>query len=86
MIFVQQAVVKELHISSAPNLPNVFLVDITSSEVDGVRGLLRGQAGVTAAPELVPVVSSLKTTVRSRATRACAKLAAAVGMAPAGIA
>ncbi|HWZ53052.1 MAG TPA: FtsX-like permease family protein [Granulicella sp.] len=56
--FVQQAVVRELHVSSAPNLPNVFLVDITTSEVDGVRGLLHGQAGVTAAPELVPVVSS----------------------------
>ena len=29
---VQQAVVTELHISSAPNLPNVFLIDITNDE------------------------------------------------------
>jgi putative ABC transport system permease protein len=55
---VQQAVVRELHISSAPNLPNVFLVDITPDEISGVRSLLRSQPSVTAEPELLPVVSS----------------------------
>jgi putative ABC transport system permease protein len=55
---VQQAVVSELHISSAPDLPNVFLIDITSDEVDGVRKLLMAQPGVTVAPEMLPVVSS----------------------------
>jgi putative ABC transport system permease protein len=55
---VQQAVVRELHISSAPNLPNVFLVDITNDEVGGIRTLLKNQPSVTAAPELLPVVSS----------------------------
>jgi putative ABC transport system permease protein len=55
---VQQAVVTELHISAAPNLPNVFLVDIASNEVDGVRALLKTQRSVTAPPELLPVVSS----------------------------
>ncbi|MDW5265442.1 MULTISPECIES: ABC transporter permease [Acidobacteriaceae] len=56
--FVQQAVVRELHISSAPNLPNVFLVDITPSEIDGVRVLLKAQPSVTAPAEMMPVVSS----------------------------
>ncbi|GGG84777.1 ABC transporter permease [Edaphobacter dinghuensis] len=56
--FVQQAVVRELHISSAPNLPNVFLVDITPSEIDGVRSLLKAQPSVTAPAEMMPVVSS----------------------------
>jgi len=55
---VQQAVVSELHISSAPDLPNVFLIDITTEEVDGVRKLLMAQPGVTVAPEMLPVVSS----------------------------
>jgi putative ABC transport system permease protein len=55
---VQQAVVRELHISSAPNLPNVFLVDITNDEVGGIRSLLKTQSSVTAPPELLPVVSS----------------------------
>jgi putative ABC transport system permease protein len=55
---VQRAVVTELHISSAPNLPNVFLVDVADSEIDGMRKLLKAQPGVTAAPELLPVASS----------------------------
>ena len=45
-------------ISSAPNLPNVFLVDITNDEIEGVKTLLKGQTSVTVAPELLPVVSS----------------------------
>ncbi len=53
-----EAVVSELHISSAPNLPNVFLVDIANTEIDGMRTLLKAQPGVTAEPELLPVVSS----------------------------
>ena len=55
---VQQAVVKELHVSAAPNLPNVFLIDIANNEVDGLRALLLSEKSVTAAPELLPVVSS----------------------------
>ena len=55
---VQQAVVSELHISAAPNLPNVFLIDITNGEVGGIRTLLKSQSSVTADPELLPVVSS----------------------------
>lgn len=58
VFLVQQAVVSELHISSAPNLPNVFLVDITNDEIDGMRRLLTTQKSVTAAPELLPVISS----------------------------
>ncbi len=58
VFFVQQAVVRELHISSAPNLPNVFLVDITPNEIAGVRALIKAQPSVTAPPEMLPVVSS----------------------------
>jgi putative ABC transport system permease protein len=56
--FVQQSVVTELHITSAPNLPNVFLVDITPDEIAGVRALIKAQPSVTAPPEMLPVVSS----------------------------
>jgi putative ABC transport system permease protein len=55
---MQKAVVSELHISAAPNLPNVFLIDITNGEVSGIRTLLKAQHSVTAEPELLPVVSS----------------------------
>ncbi len=56
--FVQQSVVRELHISSAPNLPNVFLIDITPDEINGVRTLIKAQPSVTAPAEMMPVVSS----------------------------
>src|SRR6185312_1213339 len=55
---VQQSVVKELHISAAPNLPNVFMLDVAGDEVAGVRALLKAQPSVTATPEMMPVVSS----------------------------
>jgi putative ABC transport system permease protein len=55
---VQRAVVNELHISSAPNLPNVFLIDIANTEIDGMRKLLESQPSITAPPELLPVITS----------------------------
>jgi putative ABC transport system permease protein len=55
---VQKAVVQELHISSAPNLPNVFLVDVANSEIDGMRALLKSQPEMTTPAELLPVVTS----------------------------
>lgn len=55
---VQRSVVSELHISSSPKLPNVFLVDIARTEIDGIRTLLKAQPEVTAEPELLPVVSA----------------------------
>ena len=55
---MQKAVVSELHISAAPNLPNVFLIDITSGEVEGVRALLKAQPGIKTEAEMLPVVSS----------------------------
>ncbi|WP_263384417.1 ABC transporter permease [Granulicella arctica] len=55
---VQQAVVSELHVSSAPNLPNVFMVDITNEEIDGVRKFLQAQPLVRPDMEMLPVVTS----------------------------
>lgn len=58
VFLVQRSVVHELHISSAPHLPNVFLVDIANTEIDGMRRLLNSQPEITAPPELLPVVAS----------------------------
>jgi putative ABC transport system permease protein len=55
---VQRAVVKEMQTSIAAKLPNMFLIDISSSEVDGVRALLKQQPTVQGTPEIVPVVAS----------------------------
>ncbi len=58
VFLMQNAVVRQLHITSAPNLPNVFLVDIANDEAVGVRKLLESSPAVTAKPEMLPVVSS----------------------------
>ena len=58
VFLVQRAVVGELNIASAPNLPNVFLVDIANSEIDGIQRVLKAQPGVTTQPELVPMVGA----------------------------
>jgi putative ABC transport system permease protein len=55
---VQQAVVQELHVTSASDLPNVFLVDVAATEIDGVRALLRSQPTIKSPAEFLPVVSS----------------------------
>ncbi len=55
---VQRSVVRELHSSSAPDLPNVFLIDITNEEIAGVRALIGRQQSVAAKPEFLPVVAS----------------------------
>jgi putative ABC transport system permease protein len=55
---VQKDAVKEMNISAAPNLPNVFLIDIADSEIAGVRQLLQTQPSVAAAPELLPITTA----------------------------
>jgi putative ABC transport system permease protein len=58
VFLMQHAVVRQLQITSAPNLPNVFLVDIADEEIGGVAQLLKASPAVTAPAELLPVVSS----------------------------
>jgi putative ABC transport system permease protein len=58
VFLMQHAVVRQLHISSAPNLPNIFLIDITNEEIGGVSDLLKHSPAVTGTPELLPVVTS----------------------------
>ncbi len=58
VFLMQHAVVHELQLSSTPNLPNIFLVDVADSEIAGVRTLLEHSPAVTAPPELLPVVTS----------------------------
>jgi putative ABC transport system permease protein len=56
--FVQRSIVSEMHIAAAGNLPNIFLMDMSSDEVGGVRTLLMRQPTVHGAPEMIPVVSA----------------------------
>jgi len=58
VFLVQQSFVRELKVATRPNLPNVLLIDIAASEIDGVRSLLQQQSMVQGSPELLPIVSS----------------------------
>jgi len=58
VFFLSQALVKELNASTRPTLPNVFLIDVSPSEVAGVTQLLKTQPGVQGEPEMLPVVAS----------------------------
>jgi putative ABC transport system permease protein len=55
---VQRSIVSEMHGAIADNLPNIFLIDMSTEEVTGVRVLLAHQPSVRGTPEIVPVISS----------------------------
>jgi putative ABC transport system permease protein len=55
---VQRSIVNEMQVATAENLPNIFLIDMTTEEVTGVRALLAHEPTVKGKPEIVPVVSS----------------------------
>ena len=58
VFLMQHAVVSQLHISSNPKLPNVFLIDIADNEIAGMKKLLADSPAITAPPELLAVVTS----------------------------
>ena len=56
-VYLMQAqVLRELRETASPRLPNIFLVDVTADEVDGVREFFARQQGVSQALDLMPVV------------------------------
>ncbi len=58
VFFMSHALINELKLSTQPTLPNIFLIDISPSEIDGVQSLLKQQPEVRGEPELLPVVAS----------------------------
>jgi len=58
---MQSQVLREIQETASPKLPNMFLVDITSDEVAGVKAFFASQPGKTAGShaelDLLPVVS-----------------------------
>ncbi|HEX4154569.1 MAG TPA: FtsX-like permease family protein [Acidobacteriaceae bacterium] len=62
---VQRSIVGEMQATTAAKLPNLFLIDIASDEVAGVRALLATQPTVQGTPEIAPVVSARLTAINS---------------------
>ncbi len=54
---MQHGVLGEMKLTSGPNLPNIFLIDISSKELDGVTQLLAKQPAVHGAMEALPSVA-----------------------------
>ena len=56
-VYLMQAqVLREIKETASPKLPNIFLVDVTTDEVAGVRDFFKHQTGVNQALDLMPVV------------------------------
>src|SRR6185437_11401233 len=53
---LQSSLLRQIKETASPKLPNVFLIDISPDEVDGVRNFFAHQQGVTAPAELMPIV------------------------------
>jgi putative ABC transport system permease protein len=56
VFLVQKGLLHDLHETAAPNLPNVFLIDIRSDEIAGVKDFFAHQPGVSQKLQLIPVV------------------------------
>jgi len=54
---MQSQVLREIQQTASPKLPNIFLVDITSDEVQGMQQFFKKQPGVQDQLELMPVIS-----------------------------
>ena len=53
---MQSSLLREIRETASPKLPNVFLIDITPDEVDGIRTFFQRQPGVTHQVDLLPIV------------------------------
>lgn len=53
---MQGALLRDLRETASPKLPNVFLIDVTTDEVAGVKAFFQRQQGVSQGLDLLPVV------------------------------
>jgi putative ABC transport system permease protein len=58
VFLMQRSVIASLQEDVKPNTPNVFLVDMSTDELPGIRALLGKQKGVVAGLETLPVVAA----------------------------
>jgi putative ABC transport system permease protein len=54
---MQAALLRDLRETASPKLPNIFLVDVTTDEIAGVKEFFQHQPGVSQALDLMPVVT-----------------------------
>ena len=54
---MQGSLLRDLRETASPKLPNIFLIDVTTDEVAGVKEFFQHQPGVTQTLDLMPVVT-----------------------------
>jgi putative ABC transport system permease protein len=54
---MQSSLLRDIRETASPKLPNVFLIDVSSDEVTGIRDFFQHQPGVTQALDLMPVIA-----------------------------
>ncbi len=58
VFLMQSSIVARMHSSIGTNMPNVFMIDISTGELDGVRALLKTQPGVSGSLDALPILSA----------------------------
>ena len=61
--FIQHSLLEEIRIAAPPDAPNVFMVNITSREKDGVMKILEDDPAITNSQPLSPAVSATLSSV-----------------------
>ena len=66
VFLMQRSLLKDLQETASPRLPNIFLIDIASDEVQGVRDLIEKQIGGAQFLTLMPVVQGRFTAINGK--------------------
>ena len=66
---IQRGVLHDIMRTAPPGLPNVYLLDVTASNRDGVMDILRRQPGVLGAPEMTGSVTARIASIDGAAMR-----------------
>jgi putative ABC transport system permease protein len=66
VFLVQRDLLRDLHETAAPGLPNVFLVDVRTEEAPGVKAFFQKQPGVSQQLSLIPVVMGRFTLINGK--------------------
>ncbi len=69
VFLMQRSIVSQMHTAMSANTPNVFLIDIASSELDGVRKLVLEQPGAEHNFEALPILSGSLDTLEGTPVR-----------------
>ncbi len=69
VFLMQRSIVARMHEAMAPSTPNVFLIDIASNELDGVRKLVLAQPGAEKNFEALPILTGSLDTLEGTPVR-----------------